>query len=353
MGKTLSLLAAGMSLFGPIRAGAEPRTPEEVYREIRSIPIPKFDRTRWQEPGYLAEHRRQLHERFRKNLPLFLELCQNYPRDPLMPQWMERRWSLLGWAQDPESVADEVLADVAKVAATNQNRHVARDAAFYRAYYTLIKQKNNSEKAVSAVEEFLNAYPDDDRGASLLFDVAQTDEFDSAVRLAACRRLSEKYPESRLARFAPGLRHRIESIGKPFALSFTDVLTGKPVSTEALQGKVVVVMFWTSTYNWATLDLYDLNKLYADSHARGVELIGVNLDKPREVGGEAGVRDFVTQCDVSWPQYFQGNGYDSEFSKSWGVGGVSATFILDKKGRLRYTNPGLRLEQRVFELLAE
>ena len=57
---------------------------------------------------------------------------------------------------------------------------------------------------------------------------------------------------------------------------------------------------------------------------------------------------------IPWPQYYQGGGWDSPFSSSWGINTLPALFVVDQNGNLFSTRarPLRRLEQILEELLA-
>ena len=56
---------------------------------------------------------------------------------------------------------------------------------------------------------------------------------------------------------------------------------------------------------------------------------------------------------MPWPQYYQGNGWESEFSKSWGVNAIPQLFIVDAQGKLHSTEARGQLETLIPKLLAE
>ena len=55
---------------------------------------------------------------------------------------------------------------------------------------------------------------------------------------------------------------------------------------------------------------------------------------------------------MPWRQYYQGAGWDGEFSVSWGINSIPALFVVDKQGRLAHTDARGKLEQILPALLA-
>jgi hypothetical protein len=94
-----------------------------------------------------------------------------------------------------------------------------------------------------------------------------------------------------------------------------------------------------------------MKELYAKYHDQGVEFIGVSLDQPKEQGGLDALKKFVKENRIPWPQYYQGNGWQSEFSKSWGINAIPALFVVDTEGKLYSVEARGHLETIIPELL--
>jgi hypothetical protein len=94
-----------------------------------------------------------------------------------------------------------------------------------------------------------------------------------------------------------------------------------------------------------------MKELYAKYRDQGVEFIGVSLDQPKEQGGLDKLKNYVKQNGIEWPQYYQGNGWNSEFSKSWGINSIPAMFVVDQEGKLFSVEARGKLEKLIPELL--
>ena len=103
---------------------------------------------------------------------------------------------------------------------------------------------------------------------------------------------------------------------------------------KSLKGKVVVIDFWATWCGPCVAEMPKMKELYAKYHDQGVEFIGVSLDQPKEEGGLDSLKKFVKENEIAWPQYYQGNFWESEFSKSWGVNAIPCVFIVDADGKL-------------------
>ena len=118
-----------------------------------------------------------------------------------------------------------------------------------------------------------------------------------------------------------------------------------------LKGKVVVIDFWATWCGPCIQEMPTMKKLYAEYHDKGVEFVGVSLDSPKEEGGLDELKAYVAKNEVPWPQYYQGNGWDSEFSKSWGINSIPALFVVDADGNLFSINGRGKLEEMLPALL--
>ena len=146
---------------------------------------------------------------------------------------------------------------------------------------------------------------------------------------------------------ATGELYRVDAIGKPFELDHA-TKDGKTIKSEEYLGKVLVVHFWAT---WSQpsrnglLKLIELNRKHASN---GLQLIGVNLDKSRKQVGKA-----LDVINMSWPQYFDEEGFDNGALQAIGVSSVPLYFVVDRKGILRHITRGDDLSELIEPLLAK
>ena len=60
---------------------------------------------------------------------------------------------------------------------------------------------------------------------------------------------------------------------------------------------------------------------------------------------------FVAKNEIPWPQYYQGNGGESEFSRGLGINSIPAVFLVDQKGKLFSLDARGKLETLIPELM--
>lgn len=152
--------------------------------------------------------------------------------------------------------------------------------------------------------------------------------------------------------FVPTAQAKIP-LNKPFPSAKIPLLDGKgALDAAAMKGKVVVVDFWASWCTPCKEELPALNALYKKIKGKKVEIIGINGDEDIK-----NARDFLKQYPVSFPIVY--DGVKKQLIKKIEDQGVPVTFVLDKKGVVRFFHSGFKsgdfekLEKEVAQLLAE
>ncbi len=286
-------------------AAEEPRTADEILKDYSAIKMPAVDATKTKDQDYIRDYINERAKVMQKQWALAEELYKAHPDHPRAVPLMAMRL-----AQQLQS-------------------------AEYRT-------------AMDQVEDFVRANPKNELSPQLLAITAMRDT-DKDKQLAIYRRIIAEYPGSQTAKSAEGQIRQVEGIGKPFDLAFTDAITDKPVSIKGLQGKVVVIDFWATWCGPCVAEMPHMKELYAKFHDQGVEFIGISLDQPGD--GLDKLKKFVEDKEIPWPQYYQGKGWQSDFSGSWGISGIPALFVVDADGNLYSTEARGKLEDLLPELI--
>ena len=114
------------------------------------------------------------------------------------------------------------------------------------------------------------------------------------------------------------------------------------------EGKVVVVDFWATWCGPCVQEVPNLVKAYENLHSKGFEIVGVSLDQDK-----AKLEGFTKEKGMTWPQFFDGKGWQNEISSRFGIQSIPAMWLINKKGMLVSTNARPKLKDQVEKLLAE
>jgi peroxiredoxin len=124
---------------------------------------------------------------------------------------------------------------------------------------------------------------------------------------------------------------------------------GKMVSLKESLGKVTIIDFWASWCGPCRAENPNVVALYNEFHAKGLNIIGVSLDKDADKWKEAIAKD-----KLSWTQVSNLKFWEDPIAKQYNVKSIPATFILDASGKIVGKDlRGAELKAKIAELLAK
>jgi cytochrome c biogenesis protein CcmG, thiol:disulfide interchange protein DsbE len=126
---------------------------------------------------------------------------------------------------------------------------------------------------------------------------------------------------------------RVE-VGLPAPQYATVSLAGDSVSLGAQKGKVVLLNVWATWCHPCRDEIPELRVLQKQYEGRGLEIVGVSVDAD---GNDDGIKAFMREFEMTYPIW---RDPDERVSAQFAVIGVPATFLIDKKGVLRWRKTG-------------
>ena len=124
---------------------------------------------------------------------------------------------------------------------------------------------------------------------------------------------------------------------------------GKEISLKESLGKVTIIDFWASWCAPCRAENPNVVALYNQYHEKGLNIIGVSLDKDEAKWKQAIAKDVLTWNQVSNLKFWK-----EPIAELYNVKSIPATFILDAEGNIVAKDlRGDALKAKVEELLAE
>ncbi|SJM92584.1 TlpA family protein disulfide reductase [Crenothrix polyspora] len=143
-----------------------------------------------------------------------------------------------------------------------------------------------------------------------------------------------------------------EDINKPLPACVLSTLNGgQTYDLQQFKGKVVYVDFWASWCGSCAKSFPYLNVLNDTYKDKGLQIIGINVDE--------NVDDAKAFIESHPAQFSVAADASKQCATGFGVEAMPSTFLIDKKGIIRYVHLGFRagetqdLEDKVAQLLAE
>ncbi|MEO0416117.1 MAG: TlpA disulfide reductase family protein [Verrucomicrobiota bacterium] len=138
----------------------------------------------------------------------------------------------------------------------------------------------------------------------------------------------------------------LPSAGDTMEISFTST-EGKDIDLAEMKGKVILVDFWATWCGPCVQEMPNIIAAYDKHKADGFEVIGISLDDSKDK-----LDAFVSENGMTWPQYFDGKGWQNELVQRFGITGIPATFLIGKDGKVVASNlRGAELEAAIEKAL--
>ena len=173
------------------------------------------------------------------------------------------------------------------------------------------------DKMLQAFEERLTYIPDDWyslRGIGDVYEVLGETE------------LAQKYPWEPHTEF----RWKQEAwIGRKLPNLSAIAFDETPMSFTDYRGKMLVLDWYAKWCCFCAGEILHLKDVYEENHNKGLEVIGVSLDR-----NETDFREFTEEHEIPWLQIYDGNGWKSELAQFFGINSVPSQWLIDRDGTI-------------------
>jgi thiol-disulfide isomerase/thioredoxin len=195
--------------------------------------------------------------------------------------------------------------------------------------------REDFRKAVDAAIEHLRKGKLQRSDLMLVLKIAQAVDRSSDAKFAAetVEKLLSLVKESKLDKVEEivknleGTLRRLKLVGNRIELEGV-LLSGGKFDMSKYQGKVVLVCFWAPWCETCMKELPLLKKLRETYGGKGVEVIGVSVEKNREA-----VEKFVEKSEIPWPIILGDNGVSTAV-EYYGISEVPIKILVDKNGKV-------------------
>ncbi len=197
-----------------------------------------------------------------------------------------------------------------------------------------IEEQVTIEK-ILVVEQKLKATYSEDLEKKLVNDIAE---------------FNKKYPESKAKSFVEGIERTLAlRIGSPIIEYKTKDLDGVAFSFAKYKGKVLLLDFWATWCKPCVDEMPNVLTTYNKFHKKGFDIVGVSFDSDLKK-----MKEFIIKEKMTWRQIADGKGWKSEFGQFYNIRSIPSTYLIDRKGVIRYMNlRGKELEDAVDKLIKE
>ncbi len=153
------------------------------------------------------------------------------------------------------------------------------------------------------------------------------------------------FPSSRMAQM---LKQRWRWRNKPFKATLTKLDGKKLTLPDDLLGQVVVIDFWATWCGPCVAELPNMKKLYAQYKPKGVEFVGISLDRGKRV-----LEKFVEDRKIGWIQtYADQRGYDPT-AKAYEISAIPSMWVIGKDGKVVSADARGRLAEVIEKALRD
>ncbi|MCM5663342.1 TlpA disulfide reductase family protein [Galbibacter mesophilus] len=209
--------------------------------------------------------------------------------------------------------------------------------------------EETQEEARNFEEEFVKSHTDSYISLLVIQQMMRTGSKNSEEAAALFNSLSEEVKNTKMGKSIS------EELGKANKLSVGSVAPdfsgptpeGETASLQGSLGKVTILDFWAAWCKPCRAENPNLVKLYEEYHDKGLNVVGVSLDRKAEDWKKAIEEDNLPWTHISNLKFWQ-----DPIAQEYNIRSIPATFILDEEGKIIAKDlRGEALNEKVASLL--
>ena len=294
----------------------------------------------------------------RKVLELGNQIEEDHPNASNLYKVWQRMYqaaSFLARQAGDEAARQRLLGIAAKIVNSDAPIGAKPEPDFLLTLSALSPKEDESpdkEKAVKSIDDYFGRYKDTPaaaQGAVFATVLAlRTDQKAAANKYI--EKLETDYIKSPDALGLLRELGRHPDVGRPFEAELIRLDGTKLSLPEDLKGKVVVVDFWATWCKPCRASMPHLKEAYAAYRDKGVEFVGVSLDRP---GQKERVKQYVSENELNWIHTYSGKFWSDPTARRYGVSGIPAMWVIGKSGNVVSDNARGKLEAVIEQALQE
>ncbi|MFP3936886.1 MAG: TlpA family protein disulfide reductase [Phycisphaerae bacterium] len=227
---------------------------------------------------------------------------------------------------DEADAADQARGIANRIVDSNAPDGAKAHAEFHILRQDLASEDNRPEDPAAEIRAFVDKYADTDaKVAAVVRGAVLANQAQSAKLRDDLLDSLEAHADDPEARQVLRMAGRHPDVGRPFTAELTRLNGEKLTLPDDLTGKVVVVDFWATWCGPCVSSLPKMKELYAKYNDRGVEFVGVSLDRDREP-----LDQMVRERELNWIQTYPGH----ETADRYGVEAIPSVWVVGKDGKV-------------------
>ncbi|MEW6128437.1 MAG: thioredoxin-like domain-containing protein [Acidobacteriota bacterium] len=137
-----------------------------------------------------------------------------------------------------------------------------------------------------------------------------------------------------------------EKLGIEFKVK---AISGEELSLAGYRGKVILLDFWATWCGPCIVEMPNVKATWEKYKNDNFVIIGISLDRNKKAFDQ-----YVKTEGLTWPQYFEGTGWDNKIVELYGVHAIPYTVLIDQRGVIRAVGlRGARLYKKIGELIEQ